>query len=66
MSGVLAGAQPNTPPFGNGKYTEITGHPLAADNAISQYRAPDPTAPNSMRNPSGCWILLKKIITLLA
>jgi uroporphyrinogen decarboxylase len=34
-----------TTPFGNGKYTEITGHPLAADNAISQYRAPDPNRP---------------------
>jgi uroporphyrinogen decarboxylase len=28
--------------FGNGSYTEITGHPLALDSAIDSYKAPDP------------------------
>jgi uroporphyrinogen decarboxylase len=30
-------------PFGKGRYTEVIDHPLANDNAISTYRAPDPT-----------------------
>ncbi|MCJ7626005.1 MAG: hypothetical protein MUO76_21135 [Anaerolineaceae bacterium] len=30
-------------PFGIGHYTEITGHPLADDNAISSYQPPDPS-----------------------
>lgn len=28
--------------FGRGHYTEMTGHPLACDDAIASYRAPDP------------------------
>jgi uroporphyrinogen decarboxylase len=32
-------------PFGQGHYTEMTGHPLADDNAIHGYRAPDPLRP---------------------
>ncbi len=32
-------------PFGNGKYTEIAAHPLAADEAISGYIPPDPRRP---------------------
>jgi len=32
-------------PFGTGSYTEISNHPLADENAISSYRAPDPTRP---------------------
>lgn len=32
-------------PFGTGRYTEITSHPLAADDAILTYRPPDPTRP---------------------
>jgi uroporphyrinogen decarboxylase len=35
--------QPYQTPFGTGHYTEITGHPLAKDDAISSYQAPDPT-----------------------
>jgi len=31
--------------FGNGRYTEPSGHPLAEDSAVSSYRAPDPTRP---------------------
>jgi len=31
--------------FGDGFYTEMTGHPLAEDSAIPGYRAPDPGAP---------------------
>ncbi len=29
-------------PYGTGRYTEITGHPLAEDSAIQSYRPPDP------------------------
>lgn len=29
--------------FGSGRYTEICTHPLADDDAISRYQAPDPT-----------------------
>ncbi len=29
-------------PFGKGRYTEIARHPLAEDDAILSYRAPDP------------------------
>jgi uroporphyrinogen decarboxylase len=29
--------------FGSGIYTEMTGHPLAEDDAIGNYRPPDPT-----------------------
>ncbi|HVO37788.1 MAG TPA: uroporphyrinogen decarboxylase family protein [Spirochaetia bacterium] len=36
---------PYTTRFGTGFYTEITGHPLADDAAISSYRAPDPLRP---------------------
>ncbi|MCZ7542049.1 MAG: hypothetical protein M5R40_00215 [Anaerolineae bacterium] len=32
-------------PFGAGRYTEIVGHPLADDDAISSYKAPDPHRP---------------------
>ncbi len=28
--------------FGKGKYTEITGHPLADDEAVDSYQSPDP------------------------
>jgi uroporphyrinogen decarboxylase len=31
--------------FGPGYYTEIVGHPLAADEAIDAYRPPDPNRP---------------------
>ncbi|RKX98269.1 MAG: hypothetical protein DRZ90_03440 [Spirochaetes bacterium] len=31
--------------FGKGRYTEITGNPLAEDDAIQSYKAPDPTRP---------------------
>jgi uroporphyrinogen decarboxylase len=36
---------PYETPFGIGHYTEIVGHPLADDAAISGYRAPDPNRP---------------------
>jgi len=32
-------------PFGVGRYTEMKGHPLAEDEAIDSYRAPDPNRP---------------------
>jgi uroporphyrinogen decarboxylase len=32
-------------PFGTGSYTEIVGHPLAEDDAIAHYKAPDPNRP---------------------
>jgi len=34
-----------TTPYGKGHYTEITGHPLSDDDAISSYKAPDPYRP---------------------
>jgi uroporphyrinogen decarboxylase len=37
--------QPYETPFGTGHYTEIVGHPLAEDEAISTYQPPDPTRP---------------------
>ncbi len=36
---------PYETPFGTGRYTEIAGHPLADDDAISRYRPPDPDRP---------------------
>lgn len=32
-------------PFGTGRYTEITGHPLADDAALASYQPPDPNRP---------------------
>lgn len=32
-------------PFGEGCYTEISGHPLSDNRAIASYKAPDPTRP---------------------
>ena len=32
-------------PFGDGVYTEIKGHPLEDDNALSSYKGPDPNRP---------------------
>jgi uroporphyrinogen decarboxylase len=34
-----------TTPYGTGRYTEIAGHPLADDHALSQYHGPDPDRP---------------------
>jgi uroporphyrinogen decarboxylase len=42
---------PYTTPFGTGRYTEISFHPLADDAAIDGYRPPDPTRP-SLYEPS--------------
>lgn len=36
---------PYTTQFGQGRYTEIVGHPLARDEAITSYRPPDPERP---------------------
>jgi uroporphyrinogen decarboxylase len=33
-------------PFGKGRYTEMTSHPLAADDAILTYCPPDPARPD--------------------
>ncbi len=38
-------AQTYTTPFGEGSYTEITGHPLADPAALETYQPPDPTRP---------------------
>jgi uroporphyrinogen decarboxylase len=43
--GVAWRAQPYTTPYGVGHYTEMMGHPLADDNAIASYTAPDPNRP---------------------
>ena len=37
-------------PFGTGRYTEISKHPLAADSAIVSYKAPDPERPELYRD----------------
>lgn len=36
-------------PFGHGHYTEVVSHPLADDDAITRYRAPDPNRPEIYR-----------------
>ena len=46
--------QYNTP-FGDGTYTEITGHPLADDQAIQAYQAPDPQRPELYHEAD--WVL---------
>jgi Uroporphyrinogen decarboxylase (URO-D) len=43
--GVGWDVQPYETPFGTGHYTEMVSHPLAADEAISGYAAPDPNRP---------------------
>jgi uroporphyrinogen decarboxylase len=43
--GVTWRAQPYQTPFGTGHYTEMVGRPLASDEAIASYRAPDPDRP---------------------
>ena len=32
-------------PYGKGKYTEPSGHPLAEDRALENYLPPDPNRP---------------------
>lgn len=39
-------SNPYETPFGTGHYTEITGHPLADDAAITSYQPPDPHRPD--------------------
>jgi len=36
--------------YGTGQYTEMTGFPLAGDNAIDSYTPPDPTRPELYRD----------------
>ncbi|MCP4403343.1 MAG: hypothetical protein GY801_39295 [bacterium] len=43
--GIGWGAKEYETPFGIGKYTEITSHPLADDAAIDSYQCPDPKRP---------------------
>jgi uroporphyrinogen decarboxylase len=43
--GIGWDVQPYQTPFGTGHYTEIVGHPLTEDDAISSYQPPDPTRP---------------------
>lgn len=40
---------PYETPFGNGRYTEVCGHPLADDAAVASYKAPDPMRPELYR-----------------
>ena len=44
-----------TTPYGDGKYTEICGHPLGEDGAISSYQAPDPHRPELY--DESAWVL---------
>ncbi len=46
---------PYETPFGNGYYTEMFQHPLAEDNAIDHYQAPDPTRPELYKEAE--WLL---------
>lgn len=48
--GVTWRSVPYETPFGVGHYTEMIGHPLADDGAISRYHAPDPTRPELYRD----------------
>lgn len=43
--GVTWRPHPYSTPFGTGYYTEMIGHPLAVDDAIDRYMAPDPHRP---------------------
>jgi len=43
--GIAWGSQPYETPFGTGRYTEITGHPLADEGALASYQPPDPNRP---------------------
>ena len=43
--GIGWAVQPYETPFGIGHYTEIVSHPLAHDDAIGPYQAPDPNRP---------------------
>ena len=43
--GVRWGLVDYETPFGTGRYTEITGHPLADAAALASYRPPDPDRP---------------------
>jgi uroporphyrinogen decarboxylase len=44
-----------TTPFGVGRYTEISGHPLAEDGAIDHYQVPDPLRPELYHEAD--WVL---------
>jgi uroporphyrinogen decarboxylase len=43
--GVGWKSNPYETKFGLGRYTEITGHPLAEDSAVETYKSPDPSRP---------------------
>jgi uroporphyrinogen decarboxylase len=43
--GITWKSMPYETPYGVGSYTEMVGHPLAEDGAISRYHAPDPNRP---------------------
>jgi uroporphyrinogen decarboxylase len=44
--GIGFRSMPYETPFGTGHYTEMIGHPLSEDGAISQYHGPDPHRPH--------------------
>ncbi|MCX6032823.1 MAG: hypothetical protein NT169_26500 [Chloroflexi bacterium] len=48
--GVTWDSAPYETPYGVGHYTEMVGHPLAADAAIETYRPPDPNRPELYRD----------------
>ena len=43
--GIVWQVHPYETPYGRGHYTEIAGHPLADEAAVSSYRPPDPRRP---------------------
>jgi uroporphyrinogen decarboxylase len=46
---------PYTTPYGDGRYTEFNYHPLAEDDALESYQAPDPNRPELYREAE--WVL---------
>jgi len=51
--GISWRSQPYITQFGTGSYTEITGHPLADEQAILGYHAPDPNRPELYKEAAG-------------
>ncbi len=43
--GITWKSVPYDTPYGRGHYTEMVGHPLADDDAVASFRAPDPGRP---------------------
>ncbi|MGA9399181.1 MAG: uroporphyrinogen decarboxylase family protein [Anaerolineaceae bacterium] len=70
--GISWGIHAYKTPFGTGNYTEISNHPLADENSISNYQAPDPTRPELYQTAGqmirkfkdGYWIVGSTVTTI--